>query len=794
MKKFLKRLTRAGAATAIIALFGGFSFEAYAQTEVDLGNLTIGEQYDADGRKTTIGHFTAPASGEAQLELSQNASIFMMALYSDEERTDEVMWSFNDNYQRPAYVFDVTEGETYYLYINRMFNTGNVTFKLFMEGIVERPFYVTDTNPRSGRNVVYNLTYDPNMFLRFSTDVGDATVSLAYQANSGSDITVDITDYSRIQTSYVYIRLAEKLEELLNDASGNGIKPLAPFIVKIKATNKTGKYATDADADGWIENSYLCGYIPTRVISANWPKSFLSYWPKGDEAGMATITYSGELRTTPAPTVTLAMGNPEGDPGVDYYRSSFPAKVEGNTIYVDLTGVRRSYSDMFSSNVTYDAIMVQISGIYNSDGVVVESNFPGGMGQYNINLPFNNLERGIVATEFVPTAGSKLTNTKELEVWISGLQYIQFDGFTFRYFIGNEEKFIDIPMSDITVTDEFNDEEAAFTFEIPSEVKTADAVYVYPTNLTSINGYDYSANLEAAYNTLVLTSLEPKNGDYMAALTGSTVTATFNYSASYPDMYVKMEIIDENDQENPDKVVYQETPMTRTGDTYSIAIDGKLKLYNNHEYSAVFTAWESESDCVSGKKPLGSATATWFGTTPPYINSYITFSGITPDDETELSETNGTFTLSFSGLVKIDNTNSYYTPFGVDSKSFTITPTGDNTFTNPDNGVTYADKWILKVDNNYLSTDYKSMTLTVVVVDEENRRVNGNELSGEDTYFEFIYYNGPHSAVEEFETEAEENYKLYNLNGVLLLEGIGKPALDTLAPGIYIVNGKKIKI
>ena len=61
-----------------------------------------------------------------------------------------------------------------------------------------------------------------------------------------------------------------------------------------------------------------------------------------------------------------------------------------------------------------------------------------------------------------------------------------------------------------------------------------------------------------------------------------------------------------------------------------------------------------------------------------------------------------------------------------------------------------------------------------------------------DAYALTIYYNMV-SGVEVLGT-SEDAYNVYRLDGVQVLRNAEASALGTLAPGIYVVNGKKIVI
>lgn len=794
MRQNLRRFHAFIAKMIAFVAIAAVSIPAMAQQQtVELGELSFGVEYTAAKNTITTGFFTVKKTGTLTIVFSNNAQ---NRLYSDPDFTTVYQGKHNHNYAAPALEYEVSEGTTYYVrYFLTQYDTP-FTFLLAMEGEDTVPFFSTFVSPApKDPPTNYDVNYNNELYVQFSNNVQDYEAELIYRANNGKDITVNMTPSCYTVNTYLYVRLGEELLSLMNNDGAEGISPNAPFTVRVKATDKYGQTPSDAEADGFLSYDYLCGWLPVTYVETYWPEEFLSYWPKGDDAGIAWVKYSEDLRTEPAPYGVIHIGNLDDAVSGGYYEVRIPATVEGGKVSVDLTGVRRNIKDIFSKDVSVNHVTVEIKSLYSKNNVPVVSNTPGTTATYTANLPFKNLEKAEVRSDYFPMLGANLANYNEIEVWITELNNIIFDGFTVESVNKGVTSLTEIPMSAITVSDEApNGSEAVYTFAIPTEAKTADAVYVYPTNLESVDGYDYSVYLKATYNTMVATYSVPMAGADIAELTGSTIEAGFNYSVDYPNMFVTLEIVDQNPVEGQEPIVFEEKPMTKQTDgSYALTIDNKLKLYYNHTYNAYFKGWATESDYNSGAASIGTATVVWFGSTPAYVNSTTILESINPDETTPLCDTNATFTLKFDNVVRIDSDYSYYIPFMTEPQEYlSMTPDSETAVSN--NGYTYATEWTITIDQQYIAADYLNMTLVLAVLDSDDIRLEGNAGFGEDSYFEFTYLNDDTSAVEEILPATEGYYEVYTLTGIKVLSTTDYSQILTLSPAIYIINGKKVKI
>lgn len=112
-----------------------------------------------------------------------------------------------------------------------------------------------------------------------------------------------------------------------------------------------------------------------------------------------------------------------------------------------------------------------------------------------------------------------------------------------------------------------------------------------------------------------------------------------------------------------------------------------------------------------------------------------------------------------------------------------------------------TNKIITGVDEETGEYEYSSeVTVTGIASMSEDFSVVASGVDGyyleKDMYFTYIM-SGLYSGVEEIEMsplDVNQTYRVYNLQGVKMMESKMKTDLQSLPKGIYIINGKKVKI
>ena len=95
---------------------------------------------------------------------------------------------------------------------------------------------------------------------------------------------------------------------------------------------------------------------------------------------------------------------------------------------------------MIGSAAPQELINIQITGLRDTEGNFVQTTATGAAGSFSFNCNYLELPRIDVMADFFPAHGSSLADVDKLEIWISGLNGIRFNGFKFEYADGSETK------------------------------------------------------------------------------------------------------------------------------------------------------------------------------------------------------------------------------------------------------------------------------------------------------------------------------------------------------------------
>lgn len=89
----------------------------------------------------------------------------------------------------------------------------------------------------------------------------------------------------------------------------------------------------------------------------------------------------------------------------------------------------------------------------------------------------------------------------------------------------------------------------------------------------------------------------------------------------------------------------------------------------------------------------------------------------------------------------------------------------------------------------------ETLTMTMTVSDVEIGKTYRLEASGDGVKLEkpvFVKFDIQDDSVDGITMEGPDNYTVYNLQGTRILETHDSSRLNTLAPGLYIINGRKV--
>ena len=739
----ISRLTKTLAITAMTIAAGVSAHTAAAE---DLGALELGETYTLPAYKEVSATFTAPKDGTVLMEGER------MNVYADAAHTSDIQTTYHGYTSLgQGYTFTATANTTYYL--NLGFSMGG-KFRLSMETELE----IQSVSPAEGST--YSSSGDGSCVIVFNSPVtvGGATLSTG---NTSAKVSPAASG-NTVQTD-----ISARVKAWLNNGTLKKGDQLTLKLTDVKAITDGKLY----NGDGIVTVNYISAGKATQLTAQNVPATFKSYYVPGDPEGMLTLTFDRDLQQEGA-YANISTGNVEGETG-EYYFETLPVTVSGATATVDLTGKSRRTADMLTTGITPEAINVQLYQIKDAEGNYVESMYAGMIGSFAFSLPYQELQRVEVLGAFTPANGESLAGVDNLTVWISGLSAIEFSGFRFDYADGNEMKTATVALEACSYVPE-NDNEGTYTVAIPAEVKGKSNITVTLADLVSKDGIDHSKDVKAVYDTFVITWSNPAEGaEFEVLADGTEITVETNYSDRYPEMYMEYEIIDLNPV-NPQQAILKSYSWLVRDEygAYTSTVYGSYKMIRGHEYSVVFTAWETEAAKQQGEPAIGTASMSWYGLSEPFQASDVQLSEITPAEGTLLQPTDTEFVLLFDGMVNIKDSDAQ-----ILLGSGMSMPFDELTATDPeyleDSPLAYSSRWTLKAPASYMATLSSSFMFSIKAYDMDGRLiVNPDEEYPDETSFLLFNFETANT-YRDFAVTPADNEEVESLSEITVYAEVG---------------------
>ena len=468
----------------MVVMAGLFGFagasDAYAVTPVQLNEpITINYENNYE-----IYEITAPETGTLYMETdSWQENSYM---YYDEECASPMRAIGVTNGRLGyTYLYEVQKDKHYYFSHRETAIMGDfLTVNFTMELDVPSP-EILFLHPQCGENKVYNLALTDELQLIFSiptTTFDDAYLEYTTPGGEEKEFKLDYykIDYDnswRFNVNSALTQLADAKE-----IAGGSVFKVVVVNVNNNGQPCSGEYAVN----GNIELPYV--YSPLAyVVSESWPTEFLTYWPEGDPAGIAKVTFSAPL-ADPQPSTfeygVFAGNDRESETGMP--RLANPKiSIDGPTLIIDFTGVARPTKEAL--------VTVEISHIEDAAGMAID--YFGGQGIIK-EIDYKTLEPIVLTYELTPASGS-LKIVDEIELWIenNAWDHIQIEGFLFD--CGAESVTVDI--EDCTVEPDAFDPQYYTLVYIPvPEIAKKNENVTMSAIINSLDGYeDY--NIQASY-------------------------------------------------------------------------------------------------------------------------------------------------------------------------------------------------------------------------------------------------------------------------------------------------------
>jgi len=712
----------------LLLLFVGMTAKATDFTEV-----TLGTGYEVKSFSTWYGKWTASSDGTLYAKESSNAD--NIAVYSDEAMTQKVTESALNGVK--SLEMAVESGKTYYFKTGgHNLGTSVITFTFEAKG--EEKITLTKASPADGDTL--SVTGLGKVSLTFDRAISVEGATITSGVNS-ADLTVNVTSSFYAGCDF---------KSTLNGWLQSGVvKENDPVTITFKgitmANNANVKYGTD----GTLTLNYKAPKAPVTLVNLTKPEKFKESWTAGDADGIVTFTFSGDISTTELPTATISYGNLDKDSEGRYYKESITPKVSGKTVTLDLTGVDRSgnvatvlsgLTDEEKAENYYTQWNVSLKGVKDADGNTVYSDAQGSVGSFGTAIPVDDSTVGTdITTEFTPAGGGTLTETDNLEIYISPAAAISsYTGVKFEY-EDSEGATQEVVVAKADITETTEDGGLTLAVPVPAAAKSGSNVVVTLDSLALASGY--TGSITATYNVPVefsVTLLNPESTTWKTLDAGTILKVKPTHYSEIG--YMRYAIYDAASGECV-KAFSENMEKDDATQTVFYEVFGDYTLYENHTYNLIFDAWPSETDKRKIQNHIGTDTLTITGASEEFKFSTVKYVSIDPamsDDYVIETTDQNVFTVTFDGKVTLDET---ITALGAESGSTVAFQSIDAMDTDAEtvSGKTYSKVWKLTAPASFLEQSPTFIGFSVKAYDKDGLLVEGNtgELAGSYLYFEY---------------------------------------------------------
>ncbi len=281
-----------------------------------------------------------------------------------------------------------------------------------------------------------------------------------------------------------------------------------PVTLTLTGVKSRGENPLVYGTDGTLELNWTAPGDLHKNTGITKPDPFLSYWLPGDERGIMVLDFDYPLMTMEdGQTATASFTIGSADLG-DAYQGQLPKdkiSVDGQKLYIDFTGVRRTYADM-GLTMKWGSLSIKVNYIKMADGTMCFSPSAGNFGSVSTGCVFEEYKSDIQA-EFTPADGATLTD-KFFKVYFSDKKALTFGGVRVTYQTQDDIKYqIDITEG-ITSTEEGKNG-IEYTIPLTPEIVAGKNVRVSFLNQVSNDGFDHDFKVRYNPGPELINDLEP---------------------------------------------------------------------------------------------------------------------------------------------------------------------------------------------------------------------------------------------------------------------------------------------
>ena len=396
----------------------------------------------------------------------------------------------------------VKAGTTYYLVGNKGYSKGK-KFIAVMETITELTFECDQplggmfdiTDQRDGQAILtFNLpvTSDQWAYLKVGNYPQDPENGKV-EVRSGNN------------TEQLILNIKEYLTAWKEEGRYNAGDPVTLTLTGVKSR---GENPLVYGTDGTLVLKWTAPGDLHKNTAIKAPDPFLSYWLPGDERGIMVLDFDYPLMTMEnGQTATVSFTIGSADMG-DAYQGQLPQdkiSVDGQKLYIDFTGVRRTYADMGLTQ-KWESISIKINYIKMADGTMCFSPSAGNYGSVSTECTFEEYKSDIQA-EFTPADGATLTENS-FKVYFSDKKALTFSGVRVTYQTQDDIKYQADITEGITSTDEGKNG-IEYTIPLTADIVAGKNIRVSFLNQVSNDGFEHDFSVCYNPGPELINDLEP---------------------------------------------------------------------------------------------------------------------------------------------------------------------------------------------------------------------------------------------------------------------------------------------
>ena len=459
-----------------------------AADNMDFGEMQPDVVYDYEMLVPMTGYYTPEESGVMKIYCTGDE----IGVYKDAAHKDEMFseQSFYTAAGEKARVYTVSKDETVYFYNPAPIAEGKFRFSVGKEKI---ELGLVEPSPEN----VLSLSTAYRVEIAFNISVKCSKCKLEVNGES-AELTPMVVD------SYITINWFNTLRQWYRDGKINEGDILTLTLTGIRDEYNASNRPDFGDGLGKLVLKYKMAAKPVELVKEmGTPNSgvadFLSYYLPGGDKGLVSLVFDGDLDPECHPVAEIQYGDPDNiDAGL--YKENPPVKIDGNTVTVDLQGVTRFPDEMVPGLPAQNNISLSISRIKSADGQYVLTGSMASPYSFGFSYNLRNLVYSIAA-DWVPVAGSVLSEGTDMEIWVLNGEQIVFESVDFSYVKDGAPATVSVPYSALRVEkDSYSPDALLYYLSAPAIVADADSeITVTFGGMKCADGLDHSSDILVRY-------------------------------------------------------------------------------------------------------------------------------------------------------------------------------------------------------------------------------------------------------------------------------------------------------